>query len=257
VGLVALIAFVTVATYLTVVGIDMMIGFRSSRASELIGLDFMEHRYDDGSFGTDPNKVTVISESVMRECLAQRMVRHLSPRKSYTANHSPSKTYEHNHSPSTAYEHVQLADNHPPNAPDESKVDSASEATAEPGAEHTLERTSDEPGTGQPSGAPAASAPSSTSEALGSGKLASQEELAREVAALRTTVAVLGEQVNILSAFAGSATRRPSQSSVLGGGMTDDMTRVASLRQLFSDAEREMAAAQTGRPNVGHASRGV
>merc|ERR1719277_536206 len=102
-GLVALIAFVTVATYFTVVSIDVMIGFRCSRASELIGLDFMEHRYDDGSFGTDPNTVTVISESVMRDCLAQRMVRHLSPTKRYTPNNSPTKAYEQHHSPSSAH----------------------------------------------------------------------------------------------------------------------------------------------------------
>ncbi|CAK0847008.1 unnamed protein product [Prorocentrum cordatum] len=235
-GIVALIGFVAVATYLTVVSIDVMIGFRSSRASELIGLDFMEHRFDDGSFGTDPNKVTVISESAMRDCLARRVVRNLSPMKSYITyhspskhNHSPSKTHEHNHATSKASEHGQSADKIPPKAP-----------AAEPVADHTLERIPDEPGTGQPSVAPAAGARSSTSEVLDSSNLASEEALAHEVAALRATVAALGEQLSILRAAAGAAPRRPSESGAFGGvGEFAEMSRMASLRDMFAEASSQ------------------
>jgi len=250
VGLIAISAFVAVSTYFVLISIDVMIGFRSSRASELIGLDFMEHRYDDGSFGTDPNKVTVITESAMRDCLAQRMVRHLSPTKRYSYN-----------SPAETCFVADSAGSNPPNAPGNARASSSGEASTEPAAERALESAADEPGARQPTGAPASrvssTAPSSTSEVPGSGQLPSHEELAREVAALRAAVRALREQMTVLTAAAGAdqtvgaALGAPSGSSLAGMG------RAGALRQLLSDAEKVMAVAQTSRPNEGHAGRRV
>jgi ammonia channel protein AmtB len=37
-------------TYVIVMLVDFLFGFRCSRACELIGLDFWEHQFDDGSW---------------------------------------------------------------------------------------------------------------------------------------------------------------------------------------------------------------
>ncbi|CAK0859807.1 unnamed protein product [Prorocentrum cordatum] len=137
-GLLALTGFATVSVYVAVVVIDAVFGFRCSRASELIGLDFMAHRFDDGSFGTDPNKITVISESVMRECLAQRVVRNLSPTKSYAFPNSPFKMYSQDHPPSST--HGRPADNTPSTSPDEANAAPPGEIAGEPGKARPLER---------------------------------------------------------------------------------------------------------------------
>lgn len=72
IGLLALIAFTAVATYVTVVAIDLVFGFRSSRAAELIGLDFIEHRIDDGSLRLDTAKAEALSIQPDRDCLVAR-----------------------------------------------------------------------------------------------------------------------------------------------------------------------------------------
>eukprot|EP00438_Fugacium_kawagutii_P017792 Skav205875 [mRNA] locus=scaffold766:227242:256068:+ [translate_table: standard] len=78
-------------TYVIVMILDFLFGFRCSRACELIGLDFWEHQFDDGSLQTNNDKATLFNLSQMREDLSRRN-RHLdsvvpkkwrSPTKSY------------------------------------------------------------------------------------------------------------------------------------------------------------------------------
>mmetsp|Transcript_161798 Transcript_161798/g.519026 ORF Transcript_161798/g.519026 Transcript_161798/m.519026 type:complete len:687 (+) Transcript_161798:104-2164(+) len=85
IGLLALIAFTAVATYVTVVAIDLVLGFRSSRAAELIGMDFIEHRIDDGSLRLDSAKAEALSNQPDRDCLVNRVYRRTT--------HSPEKSY--------------------------------------------------------------------------------------------------------------------------------------------------------------------
>jgi len=71
--------------------VDFLFGFRCSRACELIGLDFWEHQFDDGSLQTNMDKATLFGLAQMRADLSRRS-RHLdsvvpkkwrSPTKSY------------------------------------------------------------------------------------------------------------------------------------------------------------------------------
>ncbi|CAE7462881.1 unnamed protein product [Symbiodinium pilosum] len=52
-GVVALSAMSAGVTYITLLFIDIIMGVRCSRACELIGLDFWEHQFDDGSVAGD------------------------------------------------------------------------------------------------------------------------------------------------------------------------------------------------------------
>jgi len=52
-GVITLSAMSAGITYVAVLAIDVLIGFRCSRAAELLGLDFWEHHFDDGSVGRD------------------------------------------------------------------------------------------------------------------------------------------------------------------------------------------------------------
>lgn len=78
-------------TYVIVMLVDFLFGFRCSRACELIGLDFWEHQFDDGSLQTNNDKATLFGLAQMRADLSRRN-RHLdsvvpkkwrSPTKSY------------------------------------------------------------------------------------------------------------------------------------------------------------------------------
>jgi len=52
-GVIAMAAMSAAITYITVLILDRSVGFRCSRACELIGLDFWEHQFDDGSVSGD------------------------------------------------------------------------------------------------------------------------------------------------------------------------------------------------------------
>ncbi|CAK9004216.1 unnamed protein product [Durusdinium trenchii] len=78
-------------TYVIVMLVDFLFGFRCSRACELIGLDFWEHQFDDGSLQSNNDKAALFDLAQMREDLSRRN-RHLDsvvPKKW----RSPSKSY--------------------------------------------------------------------------------------------------------------------------------------------------------------------
>mmetsp|Transcript_11140 Transcript_11140/g.35344 ORF Transcript_11140/g.35344 Transcript_11140/m.35344 type:complete len:543 (-) Transcript_11140:10-1638(-) len=83
-GIAAIMAFTAATTYLVVIAIDLLVSFRSNRATELIGHDFMEHAYEDGSTMADLNRAMVIRHSPVRDCMKERI---------RTSVHSPGKDY--------------------------------------------------------------------------------------------------------------------------------------------------------------------
>jgi len=90
VGLVTMAAFAFVSTYVCIVLIDIVGGFRCSRAAELIGLDFIEHHIDDGSLRLDTTKVAVLHHTPQRDCLVTRVKnRTISPTKAYLEEKVP------------------------------------------------------------------------------------------------------------------------------------------------------------------------
>ena len=90
-GLLILTGISLGATYVIVMLVDFLFGFRCSRACELIGLDFWEHQFDDGSLQTNNDKATLFGLAQMRADLSRR-TRHLD---SVVPNkwRSPSKSY--------------------------------------------------------------------------------------------------------------------------------------------------------------------
>ncbi|CAJ1340019.1 unnamed protein product [Effrenium voratum] len=60
------------STYVVVMLTDCVFGFRCSRACELIGLDFWEHHFDDGSLHTNRDKAKLWELSQMRLDLSRR-----------------------------------------------------------------------------------------------------------------------------------------------------------------------------------------
>jgi len=84
-GISVLMAISLTSTYFVVMLVDLLFGFRVSRACELIGLDFWEHQFDDGSLDAGSHKATLYGLSKMREDLSRRS-RYLevSPRKWWT-----------------------------------------------------------------------------------------------------------------------------------------------------------------------------
>jgi len=86
-GILSLGAFAAMATYISVITIDLAIGFRCNRAHELIGLDFTEHGIDDGSLKYE-KKEHLLTHSPVRDCLVERVksVVTQTPSKMYTEN---------------------------------------------------------------------------------------------------------------------------------------------------------------------------
>mmetsp|Transcript_51426 Transcript_51426/g.148397 ORF Transcript_51426/g.148397 Transcript_51426/m.148397 type:complete len:646 (-) Transcript_51426:221-2158(-) len=85
-GVFSLGAFAGTATYLCVLLVDLVIGFRCNRAHELIGLDFTEHGIDDGALKYE-RKEHLLTHSPVRDCLVERVKsRVVSPIKSYAAD---------------------------------------------------------------------------------------------------------------------------------------------------------------------------
>lgn len=82
-GLCVIIGWAAGTSYVATVLLDLFCGFRCNRATELIGLDYTEHHYDDGSFQSDPNKAMVMNEAPVRDCLVERVKETLSPSKEY------------------------------------------------------------------------------------------------------------------------------------------------------------------------------
>ncbi|CAJ1350949.1 unnamed protein product [Effrenium voratum] len=71
-GIVVLSGIGIAVTYVSVVFIDLIAGFRVSRACELIGLDFWEHQFNDGSLEKDSDKANFFNMAKMREDLVRR-----------------------------------------------------------------------------------------------------------------------------------------------------------------------------------------
>jgi len=82
-GVAFIVAFSLGATYVTVISIDLLCGFRSNRATELIGHDFMEHAFEDGSFTGNPLVHEMTETAPVRDCLKERIKRLHSPVKQY------------------------------------------------------------------------------------------------------------------------------------------------------------------------------
>jgi len=78
IGLVAIAAFAAVSTYICVLGIDLIGGFRCNRACELIGLDFTEHDIDDGALRLEEKSMTLMTHSPVRDCLVERVKRNIT-----------------------------------------------------------------------------------------------------------------------------------------------------------------------------------
>jgi len=67
VGVLALTVFTAVSTYLLVVVLKCFWGFRCERSAEVIGLDYVEHSYDDGTYTADQNKVAFLEHSPIKK----------------------------------------------------------------------------------------------------------------------------------------------------------------------------------------------
>jgi len=67
VGVLSLAGVAAGATYLLVTFINLIWGFRCDRSAELVGLDYTEHNYDDGSYTADINKVNFLEHSPLRK----------------------------------------------------------------------------------------------------------------------------------------------------------------------------------------------
>mmetsp|Transcript_65852 Transcript_65852/g.155076 ORF Transcript_65852/g.155076 Transcript_65852/m.155076 type:complete len:596 (-) Transcript_65852:40-1827(-) len=68
-GLFVLSGISVAITYLSVLFIDLVAGFRCTRACELIGLDLWEHQFDDGSVQTNKFKASLLDRATSRENL--------------------------------------------------------------------------------------------------------------------------------------------------------------------------------------------
>ena len=82
--------------------VDILFGFRCSRACELIGLDFWEHQFDDGSIDSNRDKAKLFDLAQIRQDLSRRN-RHIDsvvPKKW----RSPKKKYEQKYNASSSSE---------------------------------------------------------------------------------------------------------------------------------------------------------
>mmetsp|Transcript_8431 Transcript_8431/g.18925 ORF Transcript_8431/g.18925 Transcript_8431/m.18925 type:complete len:668 (+) Transcript_8431:195-2198(+) len=73
VGVLALGAFAAGSTYVLVTLINLFWGFRCDRSAELIGLDYTEHSYDDGTYTGDQNKVAFLTHSPIKRYSIARL----------------------------------------------------------------------------------------------------------------------------------------------------------------------------------------
>mmetsp|Transcript_49151 Transcript_49151/g.114956 ORF Transcript_49151/g.114956 Transcript_49151/m.114956 type:complete len:587 (-) Transcript_49151:83-1843(-) len=67
IGILSLAGFTVVATYVLVLVLKLFWGFRSERSAELIGLDYVEHSYDDGTYTADEKKVAFLTHSPVKK----------------------------------------------------------------------------------------------------------------------------------------------------------------------------------------------
>lgn len=79
VGLLVLGLWAVVTTYIAVIVLDLLVGFRCNRSSELLGLDLTDHHTDEGAHQFDPRTAKVIEQAPVRTTLANT----LSPPKAY------------------------------------------------------------------------------------------------------------------------------------------------------------------------------
>jgi len=83
-GILVLTCFSAIATYVVVFTLDLLCGFRVNRATELIGLDYMEHGFEDGSFAYGGEKAEIKETTPCVDSVVERIKRVCSPQKAYT-----------------------------------------------------------------------------------------------------------------------------------------------------------------------------
>lgn len=83
-GMAVLCGISIVITYVSVYLVDVLVGFRCTRACELIGLDYWEHQFNDGSFEKDKDKAAFFNAAKLRESLSSSC---------WPAFNSPEKRY--------------------------------------------------------------------------------------------------------------------------------------------------------------------
>ncbi|CAE7337143.1 unnamed protein product [Symbiodinium natans] len=91
-------------TYISVLLIEIVAGFRCTRACELIGLDLWEHQFDDGSVSTNKHKAMLLDRATSSvnigapkgfwENFVEAMNGHSARRASLTPESSPVKSYD-------------------------------------------------------------------------------------------------------------------------------------------------------------------
>jgi len=90
-GVLCLTCFAAISTYIVVVLLELMCGFRVDRATELIGLDYMEHAYDDGRICYEKDKIRENSPCVdtvvgrLKRSFSSQSLPTLSPQDSATS----------------------------------------------------------------------------------------------------------------------------------------------------------------------------
>mmetsp|Transcript_34128 Transcript_34128/g.62444 ORF Transcript_34128/g.62444 Transcript_34128/m.62444 type:complete len:626 (+) Transcript_34128:196-2073(+) len=66
-GVLALAGFTMASTYVLVILLKLFWGFRCERSAELIGLDYVEHSYDDGTYTADQNKIAFLEHTPIKK----------------------------------------------------------------------------------------------------------------------------------------------------------------------------------------------
>eukprot|EP00448_Togula_jolla_P042415 CAMPEP_0170569872 /NCGR_PEP_ID=MMETSP0224-20130122/796_1 /TAXON_ID=285029 /ORGANISM="Togula jolla, Strain CCCM 725" /LENGTH=539 /DNA_ID=CAMNT_0010892087 /DNA_START=15 /DNA_END=1634 /DNA_ORIENTATION=- len=94
-GCLAIVSFSLVATYVTVFLIDRLVGFRCSRAAEIVGLDYVEHDYEDGTMQKSPEKSYLVQETPephRNDSFYEKYKHSTSPNKLYAKGSNNSKS---------------------------------------------------------------------------------------------------------------------------------------------------------------------
>lgn len=91
IGVLAITGFTMASSYVAILLIDTLVGFRSKRVTELIGHDYVEHAFSDsGSLKVDRNVFDHLRvHSPIRTSVLERLQKAASPTKQYTASPPP------------------------------------------------------------------------------------------------------------------------------------------------------------------------
>jgi len=231
-GLVSLGSFAAASTYLIVLGIDLFGGFRCSRATELIGLDFIEHRIDNGNLKFESDKSEIETHSPIRDCLMHRVKMTVSPTKAYAEGEK--KTAE----TGGAADGTHVAGNGGGGGEESAPATAVAVQQRSTGraSTHTV---SDAFGVKEapadvPDGMDGVVPVLSGGKAAGAAAGASAEELAGEVDALKATVADLSRQLSMV--MSGLRATDSGGAWVLGGGHAEGANRETAHQMLLNEA---------------------